>query len=106
MPFDGVMLPAAENRLRLIERLRSPPADRVPWDFRSSRSCALADLKQMGVSAFELGMSRERTYSIFGVERYRKVYGVWGRSEVTAEMVAQKLEEAPFESLEGDGHAV
>ena len=99
MPFDGVMLPAVEIRARLIERLRSPPADRVPWDFRFGSTCALYDIEKLGISTAtggtywaRLGLTEEQAERIFCVNHQSdEVYGC-KMAAVTAVMVATKLE--------------
>ena len=82
------------NRARLIERLRNPPPDRVPWDFTDHKSCALCDVEALGITADDdLGFSENAATLIFGCFEVSssEFYGV-SRSQVTAEMVAAKIE--------------
>jgi hypothetical protein len=78
------------ERQKLIDRLRNPPPDRVPWDFKQPSGCAIHDMDELGISSSHLGIDRDVYFRILNIEHFaEEVYGV-PADQVTAAMVADK----------------
>ena len=102
MPFDGTTIKShdvSSRRRAVIEALRTA----TKFDFRSQETCALGMMLRMYPEmnpAVCLGISPETVRRLFVLPR---TYGVRHMVDVTAEMVADRLEHVvermPYEPL-------